>query len=66
MLKGGDGKGELSHWVEVRGAAVNELLNKFGDGRPGSPFGGQVADLLLGWSLASQEQPEQTYIQLIR
>jgi len=66
VLKGGDGKGELSHWVEVRGAAVNELLNEFGDSRPCSQFGRQVADLLLRWNLASQEQPEQTYIQLIR
>lgn len=60
VLKGSDGEGELSHGVEVRGAAVDELLDELGDLGAGSPFGGQVAHLLLGRNLTSQEKPEET------
>lgn len=30
-LESGDGDGELGHWVEVVGAAVDELLDEFGE-----------------------------------
>lgn len=60
MLKGGNGEGELGHWVEVRWAAVDELLNELGDIRTGGPFGGEVANLLLGWNLAGKQEPEET------
>lgn len=59
-LQSGDGERELGHGVEVAGAAVDELLNELGDVGAGSPLSGQVADLLLGGDLASQEKPEQT------
>ncbi len=58
LLEGRDGHGELGHGVEVRRAAVDELLDELGDLGPRSPVGRQVADLLLGGDLARQEQPE--------
>ena len=60
VLKRGDGERELSHGVEVVGAAVDELLDELGDVGAGSPLGGQVADLLLGGDLAGQQKPEET------
>lgn len=60
VLESSDGQRELSHGVEVAGAAVDELLNELGDVRAGSPLGRQVADLLLAGNLAGQEQPEET------
>ena len=59
-LESSHGDGELGHGVEVVRAAVDELLDELGDIGAGSPVGGQVADLLLGWDLAGQEQPEKT------
>jgi hypothetical protein len=46
--------------VEVVRAAIDELLDELGDIGAGSPVGGQVTDLLLGWDFAGQEQPEET------
>jgi hypothetical protein len=46
--------------VEVARAAVDELLDEAGNGRAGSPLGRQVADLLLGRNLTSEEEPEET------
>ena len=46
--------GELCHWVKVAWAAVDQLLNKFGDVRTSGPFGREVADLLLAGDFASQ------------
>jgi len=46
--------------VEVAGASVDELLNVLRNLRAGSPLGGEVTDLLLGWDLTSQEEPEET------
>lgn len=60
VLESGDGKGELSHGVEVGRAVVDELLDELGDVGAGSPLGGQVADLLLGRNLTGQEKPEET------
>lgn len=62
VLESGDSEGELSHGVEVRGAAVDELLNELGDIGAGSPLGRKVADLLLGGDLAGQEKPEETCV----
>ena len=61
VLESGDGERELSHWVEVAGAAVDELLDELGDVGAGSPLSGEVADLLLGGDLAGQEEPEETF-----
>jgi len=61
VLESGDGDGELSHWVEVARAAVDELLDELGDIGAGGPLGGQVADLLLGGNLAGQQKPEETF-----
>lgn len=60
VLKRSDGEGELSHGVEVGGAAVDELLDELGDLGAGGPLGGQVAHLLLGRDLTRQEKPEET------
>ncbi|KAH5685890.1 hypothetical protein HBI23_047490 [Parastagonospora nodorum] len=58
VLESSDGDGELSHWVEIARAAVDELLNELGDVGAGGPLGGQVADLLLGRNLAeSRTEP---------
>ena len=62
VLKGCDGERELSHWVEIAWAAVNELGDELGDVCAGSPFSGEVANLLLTWYLAGQEKPEETYL----
>lgn len=61
VLESGDGKGELSHGVEVARAAVDELFDKLGDVGAGGPFCREVADLLLGGDLASQQKPEETF-----
>lgn len=60
VLKSSDGKRELSHGVEVVGAAVNELLDELGDVGAGSPLGREVTDLLLRGDLAGQQKPEET------
>jgi hypothetical protein len=46
--------------VEGVGAAVNELLNELGEIGAGSPLSGEVANLLLGGNLTSEEEPEET------
>jgi len=61
VLKRGNGKRELSHGVEVVGAAVDELGDERGELATGSPLSGQVADLLLGGHLAGEEEPEETF-----
>lgn len=61
VLEGGNGQGELSHGVKVGRAVVDQLLDELGDVGAGGPLGGQVADLLLGRDLASQEKPEETF-----
>jgi hypothetical protein len=60
VLKRGDGDGELSHGVEVVGAAVDKLGDERRELAAGGPLSGQVADLLLGGHLASEEEPEET------
>ena len=60
VLESSDGQRELSHGVEGVGAAVNELLNELGEVGAGSPLGGEVANLLLGGNLTSEEEPEET------
>ena len=60
VLESVDSDGELCHWVKVAWAAVDQLLNKFGDVRTGGPFGREVADLLLAGDFASQQKPEET------
>tara|TARA_R110002003_G_scaffold141_33_gene13161 strand:- start:22828 stop:23037 length:210 start_codon:yes stop_codon:yes gene_type:complete len=47
--------------VEVARAAVDELFDKLGDVGAGGPFCREVADLLLGGDLASQQKPEETF-----
>lgn len=63
LLERGDGDRELGHRVEVVGAVVDQLLNELGDGGPGGPVGGQVADLLLSGDLAGEEEPEETLME---
>jgi hypothetical protein len=46
--------------VEVGRAAVDELSDEAGDVGASGPLGGEVADLLLGWDLTGQEEPEET------
>lgn len=46
--------------MEGVGASVDELLDEFGDLSPGSPLLGQTLDLLLGWDLSGEEEPEET------
>ena len=60
VLERGDGEGELSHGVEVVGAAVDELGDERRELAAGGPLGGQVADLLLSGDLAGEEEPEET------
>lgn len=59
VLKSSDGQRELGHGVKVGRAVVNELLDKLGDVGAGSPLSGEIANLLLGGNLASQEKPEE-------
>lgn len=60
-LEGGDGNGELGHWVEVVGAAVDQLLDKLGQVGARGPLGGQIAHLLLDGDFAGEKQPEKTF-----
>ena len=60
VLESSDSKGELSHWVEITRAAVDQFFNEFRNVRSSSPFCRQVADLLLTWYFTSQEEPEET------
>jgi hypothetical protein len=46
--------------VEGAWAAVDELLNELWHLGAGSPVGGQITDLLLGWNLAGEKKPEET------
>ena len=61
MLESSDSKGELCHWMEITGAAVDELLDEFGNFGTSGPLGGEVADLLLAGNFTSQEKPEKTF-----
>jgi len=61
VLKGGNGKRKLSHWVEGVWAAVEKLLNELWHVRAGSPLSGQALDLSLSWDLTGQEEPEDTF-----
>jgi len=47
--------------VKVGRAAVDELLDEFGDIGSGSPLGRQITDLLLGRNLTGQEKPEEAF-----
>jgi hypothetical protein len=47
--------------VQGVGAAVDQVLDKLGQGGPGSPFGGQSLDLFLGRDLSGNQQPEQSF-----
>lgn len=58
VLKSGNGKGELSHWVEGVWAAVEEFLNELWHIRAGSPLSGETLDLLSSWDITGQEEPE--------
>lgn len=55
-----DSDGELSHWVEGAWAAVDQLLDELWNIGAGGPLSGEVANLLLTWDFASQEEPEET------
>jgi hypothetical protein len=46
--------------VEVIGAAVDQLFDELGKLGASSPFCGEVADLLFGWNLTGEEEPEKT------
>lgn len=61
MLESRHGNRELGHWMEVVGAAVEELHDELGYVGSRSPLSGQITDLLLGWDLAGQEEPEETW-----
>lgn len=61
MFEGCDCEGELSHWVEIVRAAVDELGDELGDVGAGGQFGGQLSNLLLAWDFSSQEKPEEAY-----
>lgn len=43
------------------GAAINDLLNEFGDGRTSSPLCRDFMGLLLCGDIASQEEPEEAF-----
>ena len=58
VLESIDSDGELCHWVKVSWAAVDELLDEFGNFGTSSPVGGEVADLLFAGNFTSQEKPE--------
>jgi hypothetical protein len=47
--------------MHVVRAAVQELLDVFGEIGTGSPVGGQVSDLLLAGDFASKEKPEKAF-----
>jgi hypothetical protein len=60
-LESGHSEGELSHGVEIAGAAVDKLVDIGGNVGAGSPFSREVADLLLRRNLAGEKEPEKTF-----
>ena len=60
VLQSGHGQRELGHGVKSAGASVNEFLNELGNIRASGPLSRQVANLLLGGDLASEQKPEET------
>jgi len=60
VLEGSHSQGELGHWVEGVGAAINELLDELGDVGARSPLSGQVTHLLLAGDFTGQQQPKET------
>lgn len=61
MLESCDSEGELGHWVEVTGAAVDEFFDEGRDVGTCGPFCREVTDLLLAGDFAAQEEPEKTW-----
>lgn len=47
--------------MEIAWAAVDELLDEFGDVGAGGPFCRQATNLLFGGNLACQKKPEKTF-----
>lgn len=60
VVKGGHGQRELRHRVEGGRAAIKDLLDELRNSSTGSPVAREGLDLLLGWDLASKEEPEET------
>ena len=60
MFKSCDRKGQLCHWMQVIGAAVDELFDELWDVGAGGPFCREVSDLLFTRNFASKEEPEKT------
>lgn len=46
--------------MEVIGASVDKFLDELWDFGTGSPVGGEVANLLLGWDFTGKKEPEET------
>jgi hypothetical protein len=46
--------------VEGGRASVNDFLNEFRNSTTISPVLGELGNLLLGWDLSSQKEPEKT------
>ena len=60
VVQGGDGHGELAHWMEGGRASVDDFLDKLGESATGGPILGEFGNLLGGRDLASEEEPEET------
>ena len=59
-LKRVDGRAELGHRVQVMREVVQHLDNMLRDMSAVVPFLGQPVNLLLGWNMAGQQEPEKT------
>ena len=58
VIEGGDGAGELGHWVQVGGKAIEHVFDEVWEGRFLGEFSREGADLGRRGDLAGQEQPE--------
>jgi hypothetical protein len=58
VIEGRDGHGELGHGVKVCGEVVEHLVDKGGDLGLLGELTGELADLVCGRDLASEEEPE--------
>lgn len=58
VVKGRDGNGELSHWVEVLGKGVEEGVDEVGELSLLGELLGELAGLANGGDLAGEEKPE--------
>ena len=47
--------------MEIIRASVDNLFKEFGYSGAGSPFSGEISNLLFAWNFTSKKEPEKTW-----